>query len=160
MKCKTCKKEFTYKRNKIYCSRKCKDRAYTFKHSGDKNYLARRRKYYLENIERYRQQEKQRYQKNTSKKIKSVLRYYYKHRDKILKYQINRLERLKKINPLIRDKYKIRIKSRCLYPLETSKCQVCSSTKDLQRHHRDYKNPKDILILCRKCHNNLHRAAK
>jgi hypothetical protein len=32
------------------------------------------------------------------------------------------------------------------------KCEKCSSSKNLVRHHPDYNKPLEIITLCRKCH--------
>lgn len=42
------------------------------------------------------------------------------------------------------------------------KCTVCSSTKSLDMHHKTYDNPKasDIVLLCRKCHQDEHERLK
>lgn len=42
-----------------------------------------------------------------------------------------------------------------------NRCQLCSSTKDLNVHHNTYKNKghedlNDLVVLCRKCHAKFH----
>jgi|ERR1041384_5705766 hypothetical protein len=39
-------------------------------------------------------------------------------------------------------------------------CQRCGGDKNLQCHHRNYKNPKNILWLCQKCHVVCHNNYK
>ena len=39
------------------------------------------------------------------------------------------------------------------------KCEICSSKKNLQRHHLNYNKPKLIIPLCIRCHNKLHKLA-
>lgn len=36
-------------------------------------------------------------------------------------------------------------------------CENCSSTIKLQLHHLDYSENNNIILLCRKCHDNLHK---
>ena len=41
------------------------------------------------------------------------------------------------------------------------KCELCGTTEDLVVHHRDGVHgvliPDDTMILCRRCHNKIHR---
>jgi hypothetical protein len=46
--------------------------------------------------------------------------------------------------------------ARCLPP--GVDCQMCGATKDLQKHHPDYSKPLEVVILCRSCHERLHRS--
>ena len=57
----------------------------------------------------------------------------------------------KKANP---EKYRAWAVASRLIPLK-SNCEICDSTKNLQRHHKDYGKPLDVLTLCRDCHNAL-----
>jgi hypothetical protein len=41
-----------------------------------------------------------------------------------------------------------------LVPLK-DKCEICGSTEDLEKHHKDYGKPLEVLTLCRICHNAL-----
>jgi hypothetical protein len=34
-------------------------------------------------------------------------------------------------------------------------CEICGSTENLERHHKDYGKPLEVLTLCRICHNAL-----
>ncbi len=52
-------------------------------------------------------------------------------------------------------KHRSRIISRNLKKLKI--CRKCFSIKDIQYHHKDYKKPLDIEVLCRKCHMKLHK---
>jgi 5-methylcytosine-specific restriction endonuclease McrA len=49
-----------------------------------------------------------------------------------------------------------------LYESRGKRCEVCSSQKAIQVHHLTYKNifkeePEDLMILCRPCHEAVHR---
>jgi hypothetical protein len=37
------------------------------------------------------------------------------------------------------------------------KCEQCSSTQKLERHHPDHSKPTEFITLCHKCHNKLNR---
>lgn len=44
---------------------------------------------------------------------------------------------------------------------ERKRCEICGSTKHLQVHHLTYarlwhERRKDVLLVCRRCHRNLH----
>ena len=59
-------------------------------------------------------------------------------------------------------KYRIRAKQKALYATKIKilkkpeKCEKCGLKKPLDRHHPDYKYPKKVEWLCRKCHSNKH----
>lgn len=39
-------------------------------------------------------------------------------------------------------------------------CEMCFEQKPLDRHHPNYKKPKKVRWLCRKCHAELHKSLK
>ena len=41
-----------------------------------------------------------------------------------------------------------------------NKCVICGTTKNICRHHEDYKNPTFIIILCPSCHRKWHSIKK
>jgi hypothetical protein len=146
--CKNCGKKFYRKGNhsswilKKFCSNHCRNKWYRESSQGKKT-----RKNYIE--------------KNRERINKKSLKYYHKHKEKVLEYQINRLEKLKKEDDKIRKKYNLRKIAQLHFSLKGKKCSLCGNDKDLQRHHKDLENnPRDILIVCRKCHNKLHKTLK
>lgn len=59
-----------------------------------------------------------------------------------------------------RDKSKWNARGKAHYRIKISsdaKCQLCNSTKKLQRHHQDYNKPLEVIILCEECHKNHHK---
>ncbi len=42
--------------------------------------------------------------------------------------------------------------------VKAEKCVKCGETKNLQRHHEDYRKPQEVVILCQICHKNHHVA--
>lgn len=86
---------------------------------------------------------------------KKALEYYYKHRKRILKHQIERLNYLYKHDKRFRHRRQLRDKSRIHKTKLIGYCTICKDVNDLQRHHSDYRSTK-IIILCRKCHNKIH----
>ncbi len=40
------------------------------------------------------------------------------------------------------------------------KCEVCSTTERLERHHPDYSKPLEIMTLCHRCHRGIHAKIK
>jgi len=36
-------------------------------------------------------------------------------------------------------------------------CKVCNKELAEHRHHQDYFKPYDITLVCKKCHNNIHK---
>jgi hypothetical protein len=35
-------------------------------------------------------------------------------------------------------------------------CDDCGAVDNLQRHHPDYLRPEEVIILCQRCHTNIH----
>ena len=65
------------------------------------------------------------------------------HPEKIIAY--NREQRI-----LYPDKFKLHNHARFL-PLN-NECEICSSIKDLEKHHPDYSEPEIVITLCHECH--------
>jgi len=40
--------------------------------------------------------------------------------------------------------------------IPATQCEKCGSTERLQRHHEDYREPMNVVILCQTCHKNHH----
>lgn len=78
----------------------------------------------------------------------------------------------KRKNKKAKDKYRNYLKSDAwaqlkidLYNQRGRNCEICGSSRRLEVHHLTYKNvykeePEDLLILCRKCHQQEHRKPK
>lgn len=91
-----------------------------------------------------------------------------------LNYAINRKDRLKNKNEwlnkennhkIVREsyhkwekenpqKYRAWLVAKRLIPLKGA-CEICGGTDRLQRHHKDYGKPLEVLTLCEICHNAL-----
>jgi len=97
------------------------------------------------------------YHKNKKKISIKQKEFYYKNRNKILKRQTKLWIKKYKNNLDFRKKRQFRDKSRWKYDknLFNKICYFCFSKKDLQRHHLNYEDL-EYIILCRRCHNNLH----
>jgi hypothetical protein len=39
----------------------------------------------------------------------------------------------------------------------TSKCAMCKTSENLVKHHPDYSKPLEVIILCKACHDKIHR---
>lgn len=92
-------------------------------------------------------------------------RYYYLHPNKYktkqskeyirdyMKNYIKNSENHRKF--LIRQKDRFALRKKLL---ETQGfCQLCGSKENLEIHHKSYDETKNIMLLCRKCHRQLHR---
>ena len=80
----------------------------------------------------------------------------FKNREKILKEQSKRWSKKFKENIDFRKRRYFRDTSRRKYNKKLFQCLNCGSKKDLQRHHPNYVDLFSV-ILCRKCHNKLHK---
>jgi hypothetical protein len=59
-----------------------------------------------------------------------------------------------------RNKNKIRAKYLAEYYIEIPKgylCEICGKEQAKERHHRDYSKPKEVMLLCEKCHYEEHK---
>lgn len=112
---------------------------------------------------------------NKEKQNKKCLKYYYMNRDKRIKYQreYDRNNKDKKRNQdrkrrLLTNKNKIRVlqnKSRKMYYDKLFKryngCQFCESKEKLEIHHKKYDlDISSCMLLCQKCHKQLHRVER
>ena len=52
---------------------------------------------------------------------------------------------------------RVRELSRYHISLENKVCEECGSSGKLHRHHNDYSNPLDVVILCIRCHAGVHK---
>ena len=131
MKCKNCNKEIE-KESKFrkYCNNKCK---WSYEH----------KKYYP---------------KMRDKKIKNANERYYNNKELILKQQIERKNKRYKEDKEFRDKDNFRKRTSHKFSLNGKECIKCGTSFDLQRHHLNYENHKEFEILCRKCHNLIHKS--
>jgi hypothetical protein len=98
--------------------------------------------------------------KNYEKQKENSRQRYIKKRKEILKYQIKRWIKKYKTDPIFRERKLFRGKSVKRFKLTNLKCKLCETNKDLQRHHPDYNDPYIIIVLCRKCHTNIHYLLK
>jgi len=101
--------------------------------------------------------------KSSDQRRKKSLEYYYKNKEKVLSYQKARLKKKYQEDPAFRKKRQLRDKSRMnkgkMDNLKKDVCCICSSSENLQRHHPSYDNT-EFIIVCRKCHNNIHNKNK
>lgn len=101
-----------------------------------------------------------------------------KHPEKVKEYKKNwrerNLKKVKKINKNWQKKNKfkrtinqkkysqkhpeiINAHSLSQHILLGSFCAICGNTKELEKHHPNYSQPKLIITLCKKCHTKIHR---
>lgn len=105
-------------------------------------------------------------EKNKEEILRKRREYYVKNKEEILKkssirYQENiEKYRLYDLRPDIIAIKKIRKAAVKEISLKGKKCKVCGTTKNLQRHHKDYNYPLLVEILCCGCHHDWHRKNK
>lgn len=97
--------------------------------------------------------------KDYEKQKQNALNRYYNKREEILKYQKDRLKMKYRTDPEFRKKRALRDKSRKPLRKIKGKCRLCESVWDLQRHHPNYEETY-FVILCRACHNLIHKFLK
>ena len=149
MLCKVCgldkSTEDFYKNDKHHCKECIKKRVHENR---------------LENIEYYREYDRQR--GNNEKRVES--RRLYKQRLK--KEDPEKYDRIfHGIRKTFREKYPEKAKANGIIDdmLRTGKlerpntCSLCGKTCKPQAHHPDYSKPKEVIWLCVKCHAFIHR---
>lgn len=109
--------------------------AYNAKRDKERREYAR--KMYYAHLEKIRLKRNTRYKIMTPIQRKTVYEYIRKN------YYANKIKwfaRMKAFDVPLKDK-----------------CELCSSTLNLERHHPDYSKPLDFITFCRECHRKLHR---
>jgi hypothetical protein len=106
----------------------------------------------------------------TSEKKKETMRKYYsEHKGKMIedmnkwrrknskKYYKRKAQHVKEryaTDGEFRRKSKARHKAQYWFPVV--ECIRCGSKEMLQRHHKDYNKPLEVVILCQRCHREEH----
>jgi hypothetical protein len=91
---------------------------------------------------------KEKYRKTTKGKVKEkAYNNSERHKHSVLRWKKANKHKLAAHTAALRAHPKI------------SPCKQCSSTKNVQRHHPDYKHPKTIIWLCASCHRSIHTAS-
>jgi predicted HNH restriction endonuclease len=125
--------------------------------------LANRKNYYLAHRDEELRKRRALYYSNHESELERLRRYKRSNPDKIRedsqKYRIEHQEEVRDYNTEYQRKHpEVRIarnKARILP--QGIVCQICGTMKDLQKHHPDYSKPLEVVILCRSCHEKLHR---
>jgi len=122
-----------------------------------------KKQWYLDNHDRIRAHYKETYQKNRLKETARKRKYFRENREERLAhdrqyYQKHReeiLERQREYYKKNKPKRSAKAQAYHKTPLDI-KCEVCGSSQNLERHHRDYSKPLEVVTLCRSCHTQLH----
>lgn len=92
--------------------------------------------------------------------IKRSLNYYYQNRDEVIKKQTALWKKKYALDESFRKKRQFRDKSIKRITLVEQRCEVCDTENDLHRHHPNYEDYENVMILCRPCHNDVHSIAQ
>jgi hypothetical protein len=103
-------------------------------------------------------------EKNTLRIAKRRAEWYKKNREDILKkaklFYVEKSEKIKQYASEHKKKHRkeanARNYARNHITLEGKQCELCQSTRALQRHHPDYSKPLEIQVLCSSCHRRIH----
>lgn len=105
-------------------------------------------------------------EKNKERHIINQRKWVEKNRERlrenIIRYEkMNREKRNEKERDY-RKKYPEKIKAHNIANklLLKKECEICGSTRKLERHHPDYSKPSEFVTLCKKCHSKKHRRYK
>jgi hypothetical protein len=88
-------------------------------------------------------------------------REYRKKYPKSEKGKINIRKGRQKYHKLHSEKDKARVLA--IYKIKIPQgelCEMCNKALAIHRHHEDYSKPLEVKLLCRKCHNEMHKKAK
>lgn len=87
------------------------------------------------------------YKKYKGKYLEQKKRYRERYKDKLKEINLIRVHSIRWIKPLLISKY--------------GGCQICKSDEKLEIHHIKYTtNFEDLMLLCRKCHIDIHRRSQ
>ena len=127
--------------------------------------------YQKANKKYFRKARDKHYKKYPERKLRKDIRYNEKHPNRMKEYYQNNKEKIiKKQTVYQMKKYKEdeefrrllrlrRMTAQLSGSLEGKSCINCNSTENLHRHHPSY-DSYDCIILCRKCHQDLHNFLK
>ena len=130
-----------------------------------KRYVEYRKKYILNNPNKVKEQQKRWYRNNLDKMKAYQKKYGKAYREKnIERYREYQKEYQKEYikSGITREKHLLRKEAHRKLRDGIIKlrkcCKICKSTENLEIHHERYINkPKYIILLCNKCHKELHR---
>lgn len=77
-------------------------------------------------------------------------------KDTKLKYKLKKLRHPEKLKAQGRLSWAI-YTGKIIKPNKCSKCNNKLKKRQIQGHHKDYNKPLDVVWLCNKCHNYIHR---
>lgn len=99
------------------------------------------RRYREKSPEKERERCRKSYLGNKKQRSQYKKEYYEKNKEKVSMW--NRINYLKRKNII-----------------SLNKCENCGNKESLIMHHDDYDKPFEIMVLCRSCHNKLHKLIK
>jgi len=119
--------------------------------------MNRQKKYYQENREKVLKKQQEYRDKNKDKIKEKSKKYYSENKEIIREKAKEKYISIPRLKSKIDFKIKRRAKHKAQYhiPLKDN-CEICKSTKNLQRHHWNYDKPLMVNTLCKKCHNIQH----
>jgi hypothetical protein len=111
------------------------------------------------NVEDREKYDKEYYAKNKEKRKKQQAEYYEKNKEKLKQ----KMREWGKANRNYMEEYhqdkerkKIRMLSRYKFRNSKEECSVCETKENLELHHIKYTRD-DIVVVCRKCHCEIHK---
>ena len=124
-----------------------------YKQEYDRNYG---KEYYLNNKQNILKKRRLNYTKTRIDRIKKHKIRYENNKKQILnkikKYKLDNKEKIKAQNLL---NYKTKSKK----IIRIDNCQICNSEENLDKHHFNYSEPFNFLVVCRSCHLRIHSGA-
>ena len=109
------------------------------------------KKDYQRNKERILKRNKEWRQNNKERKKLIDKEWYEKNKD-TENYKKNKRETSRQLRKKYPKKMIARNKARYLKGIPNV-CEECGSNENLEKHHPDYSQPSNVVVLCRDCHN-------
>ena len=107
---------------------------------------------------------------------KAYMKKYHKehyHRKKEVErvkgWKKNNPQRVKELQKIAlknwreKNEHKIRAETKAYKNIPIPKnqlCEICKKNIATERHHEDYSKPLEVMFVCNKCHNRIHRGYK
>ena len=148
-KCKYCKKEIPYKQY-VY-PKYCKNCAKIIERK-------QKDKWYKKNKKRVLKELTKRYSKDIlfREYKKEIRKKWYLKNKQLKEKEFREYWKIYRRNHKDKKKDLARILSRKIKIPKNQLCKICKKNKAIQKHHKNYSKPLEVIFVCKECHQKIH----